>query len=265
MKWDFKTNTVVKDINTVPVDFRGLYRDVDGEFKLGSDDPAIASAVAAITGLNEALTAARAEAKANKQGKIDLSPLSDYGATVEEIAAGITSKINGFQEELAKGGDAKLNLEKVKADFAKEVAKGKEASTARIAALLGQLEQVTIDNEAKSAIAEAKGDVDLLLPFVRKQVKSVEEDGQFNVYVVDGEDRRFSGVTGQAMSIKELVTEMKGQERYGKLFESDAKSGPGLRPGQRAGKPVVKKDDMSSVDKIALGLQQGQHKTGGLR
>ena len=60
-------------------------------------------------------------------------------------------------------------------------APAKEAEQASDLVHLGLL----VENEATAAVAEAKGIPDLLLPFIRDQVKVVEEDGEFKVFVVD--------------------------------------------------------------------------------
>jgi hypothetical protein len=61
------------------------------------------------------------------------------------------------------------------------------------------------------------------------------------------------------MTINELVAEMKGNQTYGKLFESDQQfGGPGMKPGQQKRVPA-KASDMTSVQKIAAGLGKGQH------
>ena len=71
-----------------------------------------------------------------------------------------------------------------------------------------------VENNATNAVVDAKGVPELLMPFIKGQVKVIEEDGSFNVYVVDPQgDRRYSGITGQPMNIKELVMEMKANEK----------------------------------------------------
>jgi hypothetical protein len=264
MKFDFSKNQTVSNIDIVPQDFRGLYVEGDnGEFKLDSDNAGVKSAVAAVVRLNEALNASRQEARTLKSSQVDLSPLTDFGDTPEAIAATVKDKLKAFEDELAKGKDAKLNLDKIKEDLAKTYAKESEGKDARINALTGQLYDLMVKNDATRAIAEEKGDVELLMPFVTQQVKPVEEDGQFKVFVVDNEkERRYSGTTGQPMTIKELVQEMKGQERYGKLFESTTPSGPGMKPGARRGAGPQQREEMTANQKIAAGLQKGQYAGG---
>jgi len=259
MKFDFATNQTVDSIESVPQDFRGLYTEADGKYSLKSDDAGVQSAVAAVVRLNEALNKSRGEVKTLKSGQVDLTPLSDYGSTPEEIAQAVADKVKTFEDELAKGEGAKLNLDKIKEDLAKAHANDLKSKDTRIEALTGQLYGMMVETAATSAIAAEKGDVELLMPFIKKQVAPVEEDGKFKVFVVDSDnERRYSGTTGVPMTIKELVAEMKGQEKYGKLFESETPSGPGFKPGARKTMQTPGKE-LTSVQKISAGLSKGQH------
>jgi hypothetical protein len=209
----------------------------------------------AITGLNRSLKAARQEAKT---GKVDLTPLAEYGATPEEIVAGIQTKITAAAEA-HKGGDAKA-LEKLRTEMAAASAAEIKKAQTRSEALQTQLYTLLVENSATAAIVELKGVPDLLLPFIKQQVKPVEADGQFIVQVVgaDGE-QRFSPVTGQPMTIKELVAEMKANEKYGRLFESEQPArGEGFKPNGARQAPVQRKTELSANDKIAQGITKRQ-------
>lgn len=255
----------VDSIETVPEQFRGLYSEADGKFKLSESYKGVAEAV---TGLNRSLKAARAEAKALKGSKVDLSALADYGQTPEEIAQAVQSKVQELEGQLANGDKAKLNLDKVKEDLAKAHSRDLEKVNKRSEALQTQLYGLLVENAATTAIAELKGIPELLMPFVKTQVNVVEEEGEFRVFVVDAQgDRRYSGVTGQPMSIKELVSEMKSNEKFGRLFESDNQQGGGGTPPGGAKRPNERAPaERSSVDKIAAGLRNGQARSrGGLR
>jgi hypothetical protein len=259
MKFNFKEHQVVDTIEKVPEDFQALYvEQEDGKFKLDSTDAKVGAAVSAITRLNTALVASRAEVKKAKEGKVDLSILSEFGEDTETILA-------TFQEQLAaaqttakgKGAeDLDRQVAKIKEDLAKGHSKELGAVTDRNTALTAQLYGLLVDSSATSALVAAGViDPDLARPLIEKQVKVTEEDGQFVVNVVDGAgDIRFSGVTAAPMSIKELVAEMKGQEKYQPLFKSESKSGGGITPVKTTLRPGVKAEEKSSVDKISAGL-----------
>lgn len=268
MEFDFSQNTEVSDLNTVPEDFRGLYSETEegsGKYRLASDNEGVKSAVAAITRLNQALKASRAEAKANKQNKVDLSPLADYGDTPEAILEGFNSKLTELNEQLKKKGgeDLSRQVEKIKQDLATAHAKELETRDKRVEALTGQLHGLLVTNEAKGALTEANViDADLALPFVQNQVKVAEDDGKFMVSVVDDAgDVRYSGVTGAPMTIKELVAEMKSKEKFAPLFKSEAPGGGGTKPGGSPAPRGAHRGDtsqLSSVAKISQGLAKGQ-------
>lgn len=252
----------VESLEKVPEQFRVLYSEGEGDkagkFVVGQTH---AGVVSAVVGLNKSLKAARAEAKAKTP--VDLSGLADYGATVDEIKTGVTTKLKTLQDELAKGDRAKLNLDKVREELAAGHAKDLEKANARGQALQGQLYKLLVENSATVAVAEAKGIPELLLPFIENQVKVVEEEGEFKVFVVDpAGDRRYSGVTGQPMTIKELVGEMKAAEKYGRLFESDnQQGGGGMPPGGGGRSPPAKGKILTANEKIAAGLQKKQYAT----
>lgn len=256
--------TEVESLEKVPEQFRGIYTEgQDGKYVVGENYKGV---VEAVSGLNKSLKAARAEAKAKTP--VDLSPLADYGKTPEEIKTAFATKQKELEDQIAgKSGEAKLNLEKIREEMAAAHAKDLEKAKTRGDALQNQLYGLLVKNTATSAIAEEKGDIELLMPFIQNQVKVIEEDGEFKAFVVDASgDRRYSGVTGQPMTVKELVKEMKANEKYGRLFESDNPEGGGGMPprgGQRPPQPKGKV--LSANEKIAAGLNKGQYKGRGAR
>lgn len=257
MEFSFADSAVVDSIEKVPEDFRPLYEDSgDGKFALSKDDKVV-SAVKAITRFQGALKASRAEAKGRTT--VDLSPLEAYGTSPEEILAGVNAKMELLETAAAGSKEAKLNVDKVKEDLGKAHAIQLGQKDLKVTAYKSQLDKLMINNVAHAAIAELKGDVELLMPHLTGHIQSVEEDGQFKVFVIDKEkNKRFSGVTAEPMTIKELVAEFKGSDKYARLFESESPSGGGLRPGStssanRLQKPAGK---MSSTQKIAAGLDK---------
>lgn len=268
MEFDFSTSTTVDKLDGVPADFHGLYKQgQDGKYSLDSDHAGVKSAVAAVTRLNTALKASRAEAKAAKGTKVDLTALAEFGDTPETILTGFQTKLTEVNEQLKKKPGAEemtRQLDKIKQDLAGQHSKDVTARDARITALTGQLHGLLVDNESKSALSEAGViDADLALPFVQRQVKVEEKDGKFSVSVVDdAKDVRYSGVTGAPMTIRELVAEMKAKDKFAPLFKSEQKGGGGKAPGgtlpRGGGKDT---SQLSAIDKISQGLAKGQART----
>ena len=258
MEFDFSQK--VDSLDTVPKDFQGLYSkgEDDKGYVLRSDDEAVTAAVSAITGLNRSLKASRAETRALKGNKVDLSVLSEYGDAPDKILEGFKTTLADATKGTKTQEDFQRQISKVKGELAEAHKTELGARDTRIEALTGQLHGILVTGEAKSALGEHGSiDADLALPFLARQIKVSEEDGKFSVNVVDAAgDPRYSGVTGAPMSVNELVAEMKSQEKYGPLFKSDGKSGAGTPADgarRQQGKPQDTKD-MSPTQKIKKAL-----------
>jgi hypothetical protein len=260
MAFDFETNAVVKDINIVPDQFRPLFAEDPAEkgvFKLRSDDSAVKGAVEAIVGLNKALRAERKISTDLKGRAVDLSPLTEFGTSPEEIKSGIQAKIDEFQEQLAKGKDAKLDLEKIKADIKAAHAKDLGTKDGTIKNLTTQLESILIDNALRSAIGDQSVDADLVLPFAKAFMRTSQEDGRFRAVVVDAEgSQRVNGATAQPMSPAELIADMKRNPKYAPLFKSEVPRGGGTPPGSTGARIPPAGTKLSSIDRISAGLRK---------
>jgi len=102
---------------------------------------------------------------------------------------------------------------------------------------LGQLRSTLVDSAATKALQEAGGSIALLLPHVQKQVKMRQDGDKFFAEVVDGEGvSRVAGSNGNAMTIEQLVVEMKGQESFQAAFVGTNNSGSGSGSGDSSGK-----------------------------
>ena len=205
------------------------------------------------SGLAKSLKAARLEAKNAKGSTIDLSPLAEYGSTPTEIAEKFGLTVAELNDKLAKG--VKLDPEKIKA----ELAKGYDAKIAekdgKLKGMETSLTKYLVTSEATRAIAESKGVPELLMPHISASVKVVADgSGGFRAMVVDADgDARVSSVSGQAMTIQDLVKEMKASPVFGRAFESEAAQGGGARPGAKV-LPQRQNAVLSSTDKIRAGL-----------
>lgn len=244
----------VDSLDKIPNEFRHLYEPAGDKFKVADTH---APVIGAVNGLNKSLRGAREDAK--KVKPVDLSPLADFGSTPAEIKANIQTKLQELQDTIAKTPDQKVALDNLRADMVRAFEGEKKPLEKKVSAYQAQLYTMLVDNQATAAIAELKGVPKLLLPFVKEHVEVVEENGEFSVVVVDArKERRYSGVNGQPMTIKDLVTEMKQQPEFARLFDSEApQGGTGTPPGP-ARRPGPAPVNLTSTQKISVGLARNQ-------
>lgn len=273
----FTENTRVDVLDKVPEQFRPLYEEVNddaGKAFVLSKDAKVASAITVITGLTKALDDSRTEAKDYKTQlkSVDLAPLKEFGTDIPSIASTFKAKIDEFQSQLAGTSEAKLNLEKIKSDLSQAHSIELKTHQDRVSSLTQQLSEMLVRNSASEAITKYKGDTTLLMPFVAQRVKMVEEktpEGKSvqRVYVVDeAGDRRYSGVTGQPMTIDELVVEMKGKDTFSRLFDAVERTGGGAQqsPGQQVRQVIQQNQnqgELTPLQKIAQGLSKKQYQS----
>ncbi|ODT09445.1 MAG: hypothetical protein ABS35_42970 [Kaistia sp. SCN 65-12] len=118
----------------------------------------------------------------------------------------------------------------------------------RIGHLTKTVEGLLIDAAATSALAEAKGSVELLLPHVRAHTRVKEVDGKFQVEVIDKDgNAKIADSKGTPMDIKGLVAEMRQSEAFGRAFEASGNSGTGKQPGNGGGFGGGKKGDFGGT------------------
>lgn len=253
MEFDF---TPVEDVNKVPEQFRPLYAQKPGDDGKFTVDPNFKSVAEAINGFNKSNKQLRTELKTKV---VDLSPLAEFGDNPASIAEAVKAAVEAAGAN--KNNDVTKAVEAAKSAMAQANAKEIEKHTQRSQALQNQLYSLMVENAATTAVAELKGIPELLMPFIKQQVKVAEESGQFKVSVVDAQGETRYGATGSPMTIKELVAEMKGNERYGRLFESEHQNGGGgMNPGGGKQPPRQSGRELTSTEKIAAGLGKGQYK-----
>lgn len=228
MEFDFAANTTVDDPQLVPEAFRPIYVEKDGAHTIAENYLPLAHLA---SGLQKSLAASRAEAKiAKAKGTIDLSALAEYGDTPVTIAEKVKTQIADLTEQLSKG--LKLDPEKIKAEVAATFTTQLKDKDTQLTAMGTTLSRHLISAEATRAIAAEKGVPELLMPHINSQVKVVRNGEEYSVAVVDKDgDARISGVTGQPMTIVDLVKEMKATTVFGRAFESTVAAGGGARPG----------------------------------
>lgn len=247
MEFSFEQNQTVDTLDKVPEDFRGFY--VEGEDKKFKLDEKFKKATAAIDGLNKTSKTLRSGEKSLKDLVAGFKALGD---TPEEIK----QKLEDLNAQLTS--KEKINPEKIKEEITKAFEGKLAEKDKKIEGLTGSVRKYLVTSAATAAIAEAKGVPELLMPHIERQVKVVEENGDYKTVVVDAQGETRYGATGSPLTIAELVNSMKADKVYGRAFESDNAGGGGSggSEGSSQRKVETKKQatEKSPLDKIAEGL-----------
>jgi hypothetical protein len=245
MDFIFEQNITVDDIAKVPAPFETLYvKGDDGKFVIPE---ALRSVAKSVDGLNKANRTLRGGEKTYKE---QLAKWGGLGADPDAV----TQELTDLKDKLSKG--EKINPEKIKEELNRAHGEKLKEKDTRIEALTAAVRKHLIVSVATQAIATEKGVPELLLPHVERQVKMVEDKGEFKVVVVDGDGETRYGSAGSPMTITELVKNLKADKTYGRAFEPEGAGGSGAGQGTRqvnSGGQGGK--DLSPVDKIAAGLQ----------
>lgn len=205
---------VVESLESIPENVRSLYQQDGDKFRLqidGYEDPA---------GLKSALQKERETAKsASKQAQAWAS----LGKSPEEIQQLLESQRKSEEDKAAKNGEWDKLKVQMQEQFGSERAKLESALKAKD----GAIERYLVDAQATAAISELKGVPALLLPHVKASVKVVDDDGEYVTRVVDANGNPRVNSKGDFLSIKDLVSEMRQSDVFGRAFEPTGTTGGG--------------------------------------
>ncbi len=249
----FEFPKVLDTTDDVPDKYKGLYtKGADGKFALDDE----LNQKTDNSKLTSALDKERKKAKELEKREAGWKGLG-LGDSPDDAAAKLAEEVeDDTDDDLAKkkGVDKKL-MQKLKAENAAEVARTKQEYEGKLTNVQKVLKAQMIDGAAAVAVAELKGVAGLLLPHIRDKCLLVEEDGVYQVRVVDEEgDPRGNGKGGW-MTIKDLVAEMRQSEVYGRAFEADQKQGSGKPPGGGGnGGSGDRNQKLNATQRIAKGL-----------
>jgi len=266
--FNFDTSAPVENLESVPSQFHHMFEQGDGGYTVGEQHRPVAEM---INGLQANLISTRKNKKEasdeSAQRRQQLGSINEIfkARGLEEVnAETLPEFLDGIEAQAAKqaGGNIDERLKAQREEMSRANQKALGERDEQINAMRSNLESVMIDREAIEAISSQKGVSQLLMPLVKNQTRLVQkDDSSYSVQVVDGSgEPRYNGA-GDAMSIKELVAEMKSDTNLGRAFEADTPSGTGTKPvtGQKSLSGAVtsqKNADRSSVDKIAAGLNR---------
>lgn len=228
MEFDFSANGTVDTLDKVPEQFRPVYSE-DPATKKFTVNPTMKGIVDALTGLNGALKNER-KSTATLKGQKDVAAVikETFGLdTVEEVKAKLDELTTQVTEK------SKVDPAKIKADIEKTFDTERQTLKGANAKMQATLEKYLVDAAATGALAEAKGNVKLLLPIIKSQTAVVADGEEYVVRVKDAAgDYRGNGAGG-FMTVADLVKELKASSDYGVAFASDAPAGGGKPNGQQ--------------------------------
>lgn len=257
MPFNFGDNAEVTDINTVPEEFRGAYAQDGDVHKL---TPQAAAVSKAFDGMATTLGTVRSEndeltAKVKGFKPTDLSKLSAYGMTIDEITSGVEGAISDARKKTGSAGAEELERVRSEMNSAMETAiTGRDTN---IVSLEAQVVDLMFKADAIAAIGEAKGNPDMLLPMLQgERLVEKGEDGKIRVFVKDTDGKKRFGNDGQPLSFGARIAELKADAKFAGVFESDMGPGGGTPPnGQQRGERFrAPGKDKTSKQKIADGL-----------
>lgn len=247
MAFNFSENETVDSIEKVPVELRGYYQAGEGGVHSIRED--MKAAAGAWDGMAKANTTVRTQLKEAGKGKIDMSPLSEFGSTPQEVRDAFDGRISEMSTAIeAKKGA--VDPEKLRKQMNEGFAEKEKGYQERNSALQTQLYSHLVRDEAHKALSAEKGDPNLLMHLIEDTVKTVEENGQLVARVFEpGSDEPRLGNMGLPMTVTERVQELKRDDRFKVCFAADVKAGsnppsqrmPGKMPGEAPAKSTAQK------------------------
>ena len=234
----------VTSIDDVPEKYRSFYEEDGDEFKL---DDGLSSK---ITKLVDSLDKERKRAKdAVKDAKAwaDLGKApDDVKQQIEDLKAAHDEEINNLKKLIDEGGDASAKFDKIKAELVKAHKDELATRDQVVAEMEGTLKEHLMEAAAKTAIAEAKGKVKPLLPYVMQKLRFEKQDGKYRVNVIDDDGDERLTKDGKPMDIRALVDELKQDDDFSALFDGSGTSGSNARPTKGGQTPGVSKNPFAA-------------------
>uniref|UniRef100_A0A6M3J8Z1 Putative structural protein n=1 Tax=viral metagenome TaxID=1070528 RepID=A0A6M3J8Z1_9ZZZZ len=265
---------VITKLDDVPEALRGEYKevvedgDLKGKFLLQVEKvPGVDIELSRVTGLRTALESEREERKRSEK----------LAKAFEGLDPDDVRKSLARLEKLTKDGDpaerAKILAEAAVADAKKKYEADLRKAEDKATRSESAVRTLLVDAAATKAIAAAKGNVKLLLPHVRAQMRVVDVDPEKNggvpyaAQVIDpasGAARVTTrGDSTAGMAVEELVQIMRESEDFGGAFAgpgatgSGASSDAGGSGGGGGGSRTIRRGDFdainASIEDIAAG------------
>ena len=205
--------------------------DQSDEFQAAVEKAAQAKVDAELAGLKSALAKTKEEKNKAKERLAELD-----GIDPGEFARLKTESEKREAERLKAAGEWDVNEKALRSKYETELAREREATSGKFAAMEQQLHHELVESRALQAMAENDvKEVVGLKPHILRHLKMVEEDGKYRTDVVDEKgDPMFVDGTSDRMSTADLVKWMGSQKEYAWAFRGTGSAG-GDASGNAAG------------------------------
>lgn len=231
---------------------KALYRQVDDHFVLDVE-PVDGYALEDINGLKTTLAKKTTEIttlKNSLQAFGDMKP-DDAKAAIAKLAE--YGNLNPEEQAKAK---VKAALDQQQSQFNAQLT----AKDTELKSLMTQLQVVMVDNAASSALSSKGGNVKLLLPHLRSQLRMDRTESGFAVNVIDAEgNARIHYQDGKTsnMTLDQLVDEMSSSQDFAAAFKAVGTPGNGTKPGNANpnGNPRPKVVDAGDQNALSRNLE----------
>jgi hypothetical protein len=231
---------IVDSIDDLPEPIKALYKQIEDEGDLKGKwllqvEGVNGFSLEDVAGLKNALVATKGELEQARAAVDGFKGLDAKKVRKDLQELERLKKLNP-ETEADRLAEAKIaaQVEALSQQHATEI----EVRNKRETTLMGEINRVLVDNEARAAILEAKGVPELLLPTMRSRLKVVETDGKFGVQVLNdrgNQDYVVKGGNTVPSTIADLVAKFKADPKFGRAFDASERSGGGANPPGQGG------------------------------
>lgn len=221
-------DAIVEDISKVPESIRGHYKLIDdgelaGKYMLDVK-PVSGFCLENIVGLKTALS------KERKAAEDAIKSLKEYGELSPQAAREAIKKLNEMQSWKPED-KIREQIESATRQLTEKFTKEEKELKGQLSSRDAEIEELLVTSVASQAIAKHGGNIQLLLPHIRPQVRvNRGTNGKPFAQVINADgSERISLKQGNngGMSIEELVEVMKDSETYSPAFSGRGASGGG--------------------------------------
>jgi len=245
MDYEFNLDGAIENLDSVPDDRKHFYAKGNDGYRV---DAKFVGAAKRINGLGTNLKADRSKlTEARNEAIKSRTNSKGFDSLVASIADlpedqrnpdGLKAYLETLVAKAAKGGEkgaeAARQLETVKQEMARAHAIAMGEKDKSMDEMRTSLNRYMIGEQANSALNEHKGNPLFLRPHIDRLTRvQRQEDGSYEVEVLDDKGQiRYNGQGGK-MTVPELVETLKKDDRFSAAFEGRVQSGTGTPAGKK--------------------------------